>query len=555
MNIKNLKINMKIRIYSCITLYLFIISCNNKNNVDTIIYNAKIYTVDSNFTVVEAMAISKEKIIATGTSDSILKTFNCKNIIDAKGKSVFPGFIDAHTHFLNYGLQLNTVNLTGTSSWDSVLVKVADFSKNIKDSSQWITGRGWDQNDWTIKNFPTNEKLNISYPNNPILLTRVDGHAAIANVKALKMAGIQPNQKIAGGTIETINGKLTGVLIDNAVDLVSNIIPASTKKDKENALLNAQKNCFGVGLTTVDECGLNADDVDIINDLQKSNTLKMKFYIMLSDVKENYEYLFKKGKIETKNIMVNSFKIYGDGALGSRGACLLKPYSDKPNETGFLLSNEKHFDSVANIIYNKGFQMCTHAIGDSTNRLILNIYAKYLKPKNDLRWRIEHAQIVDNNDFSYFKNYSIIPSVQPTHATSDMYWADKRVGKERIKNAYAYKNLLQQNNWMPLGTDFPVEDISPFKTFYAATIRKDNNNFPANGYQVENSISKQDAIRGMTIWAAKSNFEESKKGSIEIGKYADFVILENDLMKCTDKEILDNKVLSTWVNGGMVWGN
>jgi predicted amidohydrolase YtcJ len=546
---------MKISFYTFLTLCIFIISCATKNNVDTIIYNAKIYTVDSNFTIVEAMAIKQEKIVATGTSDSILKTFNCKKIIDAKGKSIYPGFIDAHTHFLNYGLQLNTVNLMGTTSWENVLVKVAEFSKNVMDTTKWITGRGWDQNDWDNKNFPTNDKLNATYPNNPILLSRVDGHAAIANAKALALAGIQPNQKIDGGTIETINGKLTGVLIDNAVDLVSVKIPLSTKKDKENALLQAQKNCFAVGLTTVDECGLNAEDVDIINDLQKSNALKIKLYVMLSDVKENYAYLFKKGKIETKNLMVNSFKIYGDGALGSRGACLLKHYTDKPNETGFLLSSQKHFDSVANIIYNKGFQMCTHAIGDSTNRLVLNIYAKYLKTKNDLRWRIEHAQIIDNNDFSYFKNYSIIPSVQPTHATSDMYWADKRVGTERIKNGYAYKDLLQQNGYLPLGTDFPVEDISPFKTFYAAVFRKDNNNFPANGYQMENAISKQDAIRGMTIWAAKSNFEETKKGSIEVGKYADFIIVQNDLMNCTEKEILNNTVISTWVNGGMVWGN
>jgi predicted amidohydrolase YtcJ len=248
---------------TCTFLLISIItfSCNNKNNVDTIIYNAKIYTVDSNFTIVQAMAIKNEKIVAIGTSDSILKTFNCKNIIDAKAKSIFPGFIDAHTHFLNYGLQLNTVNLMGTTSWDNVLNKVAEFSKDLKDTTKWITGRGWDQNDWADKNFPNYDELNSTYPNNPILLARVDGHAAIANKKALALAGIQPNQKIDGGTIETINGKLTGVLIDNAVDLVSSKIPIATNKDKENALLLAQKNCFAVGLTSVDDCGLDAEDV------------------------------------------------------------------------------------------------------------------------------------------------------------------------------------------------------------------------------------------------------------------------------------------------------
>jgi predicted amidohydrolase YtcJ len=534
-------------------ILLLLISCNKKPTADTIIYNATIYTVDSNFSVAQAMVIKDKKIVALGKKDSLLKEYDCKNKIDAQGKFIFPGFIDAHAHFLAYGLQLNTVNLMGTTSWDEVIKKTADFAKDA-DSTKWIIGRGWDQNDWTNKNYPTNEKLNTLYPNTPVLLTRVDGHAAIANDKALALAKITPNQKVEGGVVETINGKLTGVLVDNAVDLVQNIIPAPSDTEKEQALIKAQENCFAMGLTTIDDCGLDFEDVELIEKLYKNKLLSMKLYVMLSDKTKNFTYLFKRGKIKTDQLTVNSFKVYADGALGSRGACLLQHYSDKPNETGFLLASQQHFDSVASIIYKNNFQMCTHAIGDSGNRVVLNIYAKYLKGKNDLRWRIEHAQVVHQNDFNFFGQYSIIPSVQPTHATSDMYWAEQRLGKERVSNAYAYRKLLQQNSWIPLGTDFPVEDISPFKTFFASVIRKDANNFPANGYQIENALTRQEAIKGMTIWAAKSNFEELDKGSLEMGKYADFIILDTDLLNCPENKILGAKVVSTWVNGARVWG-
>ncbi len=534
-------------------IILLVTSCNKKPTADTIIYNATIYTVDSNFSVAQAMVIKNKKIIAIGKKDSLLERYDCKSKIDAEGKFIFPGFIDAHAHFLAYGLQLSTVNLMGTTSWDDVLKKTTDFVKDA-DSTKWIIGRGWDQNDWSNKNFPTNEKLNALYPNTPVLLTRIDGHAAIVNNKALALAKLTPNKKVEGGVVETINGELTGVLVDNAVDLVQNIIPQPTDKEKEEALIKAQEKCFAMGLTTIDDCGLDFEEVEIIEKLYKNNLLNMKLYVMLSDKTKNFSYLFKRGKIKTDQLTVNSFKVYADGALGSRGACLLQHYADKPGETGFLLATQQHFDSVANIIYKNNFQMCTHAIGDSGNRVVLNIYAKYLKEKNDLRWRIEHAQVVNKNDFNFFGQYSIIPSVQPTHATSDMYWAEQRLGKERITNAYAYKKLLQQNSWIPLGTDFPVEDISPFKTFFASSIRKDGNNFPANGYQIENALTRQETLMGMTIWAAKSNFEEADKGSLEIGKYADFVILDNDLLDCPENKILGTKVISTWVNGSKVWG-
>jgi predicted amidohydrolase YtcJ len=528
-------------------------SCKFRQKADLIIHHAKIYTVDENFSVAEAMAISDGKIIAIGKNDDILKQYESDSITDAGGKAVFPGFNDAHAHFVGYALSLQTVNLVGTESWEDVLHHCADFAKSMNEGA-WLTGRGWDQNDWADKAFPDNTRLNEIFPDRPVLITRIDGHAAYANQKALELAGIKPGDKLTGGDIVVNNGKLTGLLIDNAVDLVSSKIPAPDLAQTKIALLQAQQNCFAVGLTSLHDCGLDYGTVEKIETLQKSGELKMRMNIMLSDAKENFDYAFKRGKIKTDYLNVSSFKVYADGALGSRGASLLQPYSDKPEWSGFLLSQPEHFDSVANIIYAKGWQMCTHAIGDSGNRTILKTYAKYLKGSNDLRWRIEHAQVVNQNDFNMFGENSIIPSVQPTHGTSDMYWAGDRLGPVRVKGAYAYKQLLKENNWIPLGTDFPVEDISTFKTFFAAVVRQDAKGFPAGGYQMENALTREETIRGMTIWAAKASFEEKKKGSLEKGKFADFIILDTDLMSCEAAAILKTKVLATYSGGKKVYG-
>jgi predicted amidohydrolase YtcJ len=274
---------------------------------------------------------------------------------------------------------------------------------------------------------------------------------------------------------------------------------------------------------------------------------------MLSDKPDNYTYLFKHGIIKTPRLNVRSFKVYADGALGSRGACLLQDYSDKKKWRGFLLSSQQHFAEVAQKIYDHGFQMCTHAIGDSANRVMLHVYAQMLKGKNDRRWRIEHSQTIAPDDFKLFGENNIIPSVQPTHATSDMNWAVKRLGAGRLKSAYAYKKLLDQNGWIPLGTDFPVENINPMYTFYAAVERKDLQGLPGKGFQMENALSHKEALMGMTIWAAKANFEEKEKGSIEVGKYADFVILDNDIMKINGAGLPKVKVLKTYVNGEKVY--
>lgn len=545
-------------------LFLLIFSLSKssfatKQKADLLVYHCTIYTVDASFSTAEAMVIKDGKILAVGKKAALEKSYEVKERLDAKDKFIYPGFIDAHAHFVGYGMSLQHVDLTGTNSWEEVLAKVKTFASHNKEG--WITGRGWDQNDWTVKEFPSNDQLTALFPDRPVLLERVDGHAAIANKKALDIAGIKAGDKISGGEIEVqqLNPgdaalpKLTGILIDNAVEIVGAKIPAATADQFKKALLAAEKNCFAVGLTTIDDCGLNYTDVENIKALQANGILKMRLYVMLSDDKKNYDYLEKRGIIKTARLNVRSFKVYGDGALGSRGACLLEPYADKPGHHGFLLSKPEHFDSVANWISQRGFQMCTHAIGDSGNRTMLRIYSKYLKGKNDLRWRIEHAQVINQHDFDLFGASSIVPSVQPTHATSDMYWAGERLGSDRVKGAYAYKQLLQQNGWMPLGTDFPVEDISTFKTFYAAVVRKDAKGWPANGYQMENALTRKEALKGMTIWAAKANFEEMEKGSLEKGKLADFVILDADIMKTVPEKLLQVKVLKTFLAGEQVY--
>lgn len=532
--------------FCCVILF----SCSNQK-VDLIIHHAVVYTVDSAFTVAAAIAVDDGKIIAVGKNNEILDKYASDSSVDAQGKAVYPGFIDAHAHFLGYGKSLFAVDLFGCKDWEEAVQRVQTFA-SAHPNEPWIIGRGWNQNDWPGKQFPSNEKLNALFPDRPVILTRVDGHAAVVNQKAIEMTGVQPNQKLVGGEVEMKNGKLTGVLVDNAVDLVTSKMPAATQADYEKWLTNAEKNCFAQGLTTIADCGLMHDDVDQIDALQKNNKLLMRLYVMLSDDKANYDKYLGKGPFKTDRLFVKGIKVYADGALGSRGACLLKPYNDRAGWYGFLLKDKTYFDSLARALVNTEFQMCTHAIGDSANREMLNIYNRVLKGKNDKRWRIEHAQVINENDFNLFGSASIVPSVQPTHATSDMYWAGERLGNERIKGAYAFKQLLQQNNWIPLGTDFPVEDISPFKTFFASVVRQDAKGFPANGFQKENALSREETLRGMTIWAAKACFLEKEVGSIEKGKKADLIILDRDIMKAGDNQLLGTQVVHTFSGGRKV---
>lgn len=542
------------RIFLLLTIIFLVTACSQKKEIDLLVYNARIYTVDSLFSVAEAIAVKDGQIIETGTNLELEKKYAAKTKLDAEGKYIYPGLIDAHAHFVSYGNSLQKVNLVGSRSWQEVIERTEQFKKdNAMQPGTWITGRGWDQNDWIIKEFPDKTILDSIFSENPVILTRIDGHAAIANQKALDMAGIKPGYSLTGGIVEVKDGKLTGILIDNAMKLVNARIAPQTSDQFKLALQAAEKNCFAAGLTTIDDCGLGYKAVENIRKLQESGELKMRLYVMLSDDPVNFDYLEKNGIIKTDRLHVRGFKVYGDGALGSRGACLLQPYSDKPGHYGFLLSSPEHFDSVANRISGRGFQLCTHAIGDSGNRAILKTYSKYLKGRNDQRWRIEHVQVVNPGDFKLFGENSIVPSVQPMHATSDMYWAADRLGSERMKGAYPFKHLLRETGWIALGTDFPIEDISPMKTFYAAIARKDSKGWPPEGFHMENALTREETLKGMTIWAARSNFEEKEKGSLEKGKLADFIILDRDLMKVNENEILGAVVLKTFLGGELVY--
>ena len=529
-------------VYSCKT---------GKMKIDTLYFNAQVYTVDSAFSKVESFAVDKGKIVATGTKENLLTNYEPSEQIDLTGKFVYPGFIDAHCHFYGYGLDLQHADLKGSKSFDEVLERLQTHVQKYK--TTWIMGRGWDQNLWRVKEFPTNEQLDKLFPDKPVLLIRVDGHAAIANSEALKRAGITLNTKIDGGSIVSKNGKLTGVLIDNAVELVKNIIPKPNIEEEKQSLMLAQHNCFTVGLTSLSDAGLPVKTIHLIDSLQKAGQLSMRVYAMLDVSDSNFVAFMQKGIYKTDYLNVRSIKMYADGALGSRGALLLQPYSDDVKNTGLSLTPIKQMIKNCKLAYKNNYQVCTHAIGDSANRMMLKIYGNILKTKNDLRWRIEHVQVVNENDFDLFAKFSVIPSVQPTHATSDMYWAEQRLGQERVKGAYAYKQLLQQNGWLAAGSDFPIENINPVLGFYAAVARKDFESKPESGFQKENALTREQALRAMTIWAAKSSFEELEKGSIEVGKFADFVVTDKDLMTTPENDIFNIKVLKTFIGGKCVY--
>lgn len=530
-------------------------ACKSKTQVDFIVYNANIYTVDDQFSKKEAMAVKDGKVVAVGSAKNIFEQYDAKEKNDLKGMTVLPGLYDAHTHFYYYAIGLGEVDLVGTRSYNQVIEKVVEFSKINK--SYWIKGRGWDQNDWKIKEFPDKDTLDLLFPDTPVFLSRIDGHAAIANSKALEIAGVNADMSISGGVFETkiINGKkvLTGLLVDNAVDFVSKFIPEPNQKEKLERLMEAQKNCFAVGLTSVAEAGLTRNIVNYLDSLQTVDILKMKLYVMLTPDEENFKYYFQHGPVFKQKLTVNSFKIYADGALGSRGACLLNPYKDKKNENGFLLSHPDSLAAFAEKIALSKFQMNTHCIGDSANRFILNLYNKVLGNSTDRRWRIEHAQVIHEADFQKFSNNKIIPSVQPTHATSDMYWVYNRIGNERTANAYAYKKLIDVAGMIAGGSDFPVEGINPFRGIYAAVTRQDLKRIPANGFEPSNKISVEQAIKAFTIWAAYAGFEEKLKGSLEPGKAADFIVIDKDIMNCTEYEIPYIKVLKTYSDGIQVY--
>ncbi|AXT50884.1 amidohydrolase [Aquimarina sp. BL5] len=541
---------MKKVLLGTISTLLFISCQQPKETADLLVFNANIYTVDDSQAKAEAFVVKDDKFIAVGSLEEVSKTYTFTDSIDAEGKTIVPGLIDAHCHFYGLGLQQQKVDLVGTTSYDEVLTRIVDFQKKKK--VPFITGRGWDQNDWEIKEFPTKERLDSLFPETPVAMTRVDGHAMLVNQTALDLAKITVDTKVSGGEIVQKNGKLTGVLIDNPMEMVEAIFPQPTITEQVTALKDAEKINFSYGLTTVDDAGLSPEVIAVIDSLQKTDQLKIRMYAMVSNVPSYVDHYLKNGVHKTDKLNVSSFKVYADGALGSRGAVLKKPYSDKENHHGAMVIGVDEFKELARKLAGSPFQMNTHAIGDSANAVVINTYYDVLKDKSDRRWRVEHAQVVSPEEFDLL-NDNLVMSVQPTHATSDMYWADERLGEKRIKGAYAYKQLLEKTGKVALGTDYPVENVSPFYTFYAAVARKDLKQYPAGGFQKQDALTREETLKGMTIWAAYSNFEETEKGSITAGKFADFVILEENIMEIEEDKIPNIKVNATYLGGEKVY--
>jgi len=532
-----------------ILLFLILVFTSCSEQVDLIVYNAEIYTVDNNKNKATSFAVKDGKFIYVG-DDSVTSNYSSSNIINAEGLPVYPGFIDSHAHFYNLGFFNDQVNLKETKSFQEVLKRVIEYNNSNK--KDFIIGRGWDQNDWENKSFPTNKLLNEEFPDKAIVLRRIDGHAYLVNDFALNLAGIDKSSNVDGGEFVKSNGKLTGVLIDNAMRLIDDIIPAPTKEESIKALISAQEIAFENGLTTIAEAGISREQIELIDSLQKTGILKIKIYAMIENNLEDVDYYLEQGPYKTDKLNVRSVKVYADGALGSRGASMIEDYSDRRGYKGIIRTP---IDSIKNLAFKLSgtkFQMNTHAIGDNANRIVLEAYGDALFNYRDPRWRVEHAQVINENDIDLF-NQKIIPSVQPTHATSDMYWLYDRVGKKRANLAYAYKELLTRSKVIAFGTDFPVEDISPIMTFYSAVARKDLNGYPSEGFQMENSINRADALYAMTVFGAYANFEENEKGSIEVGKSADFIILDNDLIISEENKIPFTKTVATFIDGELVF--
>ena len=542
--------------YLALSLLPFILACCNfkSQHADLILHNTVGLVCDGSpiGSTKMAIAIEKGKIVAVGPERKILNAYSADEKIDLKQAVVYPGLIDAHAHFTGYALSKLEVDLVGSVSYDDVLSRLEAFSETH--TSGWLTGRGWDQNKWSPSSYPTRTRLDELFPSRPVAIRRIDGHALLANSAALKIAGMSDLRLIQGGEMISLeDGTPSGVLIDGAADSLLLSIPPHDGVTKDAALLQAQHDLFALGLTTVVDAGLDVSEISRIDSLQKTGDLKIRVVAMASGTQPNLDAAFEKGPHRSDRLIAQSIKFYMDGSLGSRGAALLAPYSDRPSHSGFIFQDSAQFRANLNIAYARGFQVATHCIGDSAVRNVLNLYNAVLGGQNDKRWRIEHAQVVSPSDLPLFTSASIIPSVQPTHATSDMYWAGERLGRNRIRTAYTYRDLQKAIGILPLGTDMPVEDIDPRKTFYAATVRKDSEGFPAEGYHIDQSLTRESALYGMTLWAAIANFHDNEVGSIEVGKWADLVVMDRNLLTVKPDQILGAQTLRTFVSGVQVY--
>jgi hypothetical protein len=521
--------------------------------VDLVVSARRIITLDPALPQAESMAVSAGRIVALGSRDEIAEAFSPRRRLDFGEGVAYPGFMDPHCHFLSYGLILQRAWLFEANSWEETVAFLAAHRDRLRVSEsggpRWIQGRGWDQNRWEDKRFPTRELLDKAFPNEPVLAIRVDGHAAMANAKALAAAGIGPATRVEGGSVVLSEGVPTGLLLDNAVDLVKNAIPQPDEAAMRRALAEAQEKCLAVGLTAVSNAGTERREALLMRAMQDEGVLRLGIYVMLMPTDENIAEFAQSGPIATERMSIRAFKMFADGALGSRGARLLEPYADDPGNFGLFTLDPAELDRVCGVAASRGFQMNVHAIGDAAARLVLDAYERRLAPGNGLRWRIEHAQLVHDDDLARFRALGVIPSVQTTHATSDMAWTEARLGAVRMVRSHRYRDLLAQNGWLANGSDFPIEGIDPLRGFRAAVFRTNDQGLPKGGYRPGQALSRLDALRAMTLWAARANFEEGLRGSLESGKLADFTVLDVDLLADPEERIREGRVLAAIVGG------
>lgn len=527
---------------------------------DLIVTNARIYTVDENRPIVEAIAVRGGRIMFAGsTRGSLAYRGQATRMLDLAGRTVFPGMVDAHAHLAGLGAALRTVDLVGTKSYDAVIERVAARAKE-QPAGSWIIGRGWDQNDWADTRFPTHEALSRAVPNHPVYLTRVDGHAALANAKAMELASLKPiSADPEGGRIERGSGRQpTGVLIDRAMGLVSRAIPPVSRLELRERVKAAIAEANRWGLTGIHDAGVSRDAVDVYVELARAGQYNLRNYVMLAADSILIRDYFARGPqiaMYDGRLWFRSIKVVIDGALGSRGAAMLEPYSDDPGNKGLIRTAPEQLRYIATESLRRGFQLNVHAIGDRGNRIVLDIFQQALEavPTADHRFRIEHAQILSPADIPRFAKLDIIPSMQSVHQTSDMYWAGKRIGDAREAGAYAWRSLLQTGVVIPNGSDFPVEAVNPLLSFHSAVTRQDEKNWPEGGWHPEQKMTREEALKSMTIWPAYAAFEERSSGSLSVGKYADFVVLDQDIMTVTPERILATKVLATYLGGKPVY--
>ncbi|MBQ5961367.1 amidohydrolase [Massilia sp. ZL223] len=529
---------------------------------DTVIDNANGYTLNAKGDLVQFTALAFDdqgKIIAVGSgADVAAKAKNARRI-DMQGRTVLPGLIDAHGHVFGLGQQLTQLDLFSSTSLEGAIKSIGDYAR-ANANHAWIRGRGWNQENWKLGRFPLASELDAVVSDRPVWLERVDGHAGWANSRALKLAGITKStpDPVGGKIMRDANGEATGVLVDAAQELVAKVLPRQTEAEGRVMLDRALQEIARVGLTSVHDAGIGVAEDRLYRAYADQGKLTARVYAMIGGTDKDFDELAKNGPLKDYGkgmYALRSVKLYSDGALGSRGAALIKPYSDEPHSHGLLFFKTAQMDAMMAKAMRKGYQVNVHAIGDAGNHQILDIYKKELGVTKSAaqRHRIEHAQVVTLEDIPRFKTLGIIPSMQPTHATSDKNMAETRVGPERIKGAYAWRSFLHQGSKIACGSDFPVEAPNPFFGIHAAVTRQDAQGQPVAGWYPNQAMSLKEAFRCFTLDAAYAGHQENSLGSLEAGKQADFIVIDRDLFRMPTYDIHKTGVLETWVAGKQVF--